>query len=150
MALQQSAQVLTAVLPTASGPHRLQRLASYKNYTNLIDEDDQASLAKVKERIAAAATPVRRRALLYDFVRNWRAVQSTIVHFQLRNLVSVCKRPVCQAGVSCASTDCCVPPMLCLHAALLNESLKMGTLLARVLGGYDREDRLTRLEEKAQ
>lgn len=63
--------------------YRQQRLATFRNYTNLIedgcDAEQQTLLARCKQPRAGGR--------YYDFVRNWRAVQSSFVHFQLRNLV---------------------------------------------------------------
>ncbi|KAG2437296.1 hypothetical protein HXX76_005954 [Chlamydomonas incerta] len=96
--------------------YRDTRLRQYRNYTNLLPDDDhgayraelaplcvaprRAGTAGVPSPAAAAAAAARggspgaaapacaaRGPPFFSFVRNSRAVQSNIVHFQLRNLV---------------------------------------------------------------
>ncbi|KAL5972313.1 hypothetical protein ACLOJK_041566 [Asimina triloba] len=58
--------------------YRQTRLEQYKNYEN-IPQSGEGSEKECK--------PTRKGALYYDFQRNTRSVKSTILHFQLRNLV---------------------------------------------------------------
>ncbi|KAF8072788.1 SPBC2A9.03 [Scenedesmus sp. PABB004] len=66
--------------------YRAQRVSSYRNYTNVIDE--AAWPAVRRDLLAGWAQPpaLPAPACPYAFVRNWRRVASSIVHFQLRNL----------------------------------------------------------------
>lgn len=57
------------------------RNQQYNNYMNL-----EADVAAAKPAVAAAATKTR-PAPMYGFYRSWRQVSTSIVHFQLRNLV---------------------------------------------------------------
>eukprot|EP00955_Chlamydomonas_euryale_P027633 291713-Chlamydomonas_euryale.AAC.11 len=61
------------------------RLRSYRNYTNVLP--DEAS--EYRSEILATARPSSPTpdGHFYAFVRNCRSVRSTIVHFQLRNLL---------------------------------------------------------------
>lgn len=67
--------------------YRLQRVQQYRNYMNCIPEDEWVSVKQ--ELIASWPQPTLLPQLHcpYQFVRNWRAVSSSIVHFQLRNLL---------------------------------------------------------------
>ncbi|CAI5499091.1 unnamed protein product [Closterium sp. Naga37s-1] len=58
--------------------YRAMRLQQYKNYKNL-----DVSLDVVDKEVQQVTTS----STLYEFTHNTRAVKSTIVHFQLRNLV---------------------------------------------------------------
>ncbi|KAK9793719.1 hypothetical protein WJX73_009911 [Symbiochloris irregularis] len=62
--------------------YRATRLAQYPNYLNLEDEV-KASAA----RIEAESLKVDKGHQFYDFCRNAKKVRTSIVHFQLRNLV---------------------------------------------------------------
>ena len=57
------------------------RLRSYRNYTNVLPEE----AADYRDEMLAAARPrlQSRHGRFFDFVRNNRSVQSTIVHFQV-------------------------------------------------------------------
>lgn len=59
--------------------YRETRLRQYKNYENLTSTSQQLD--------ALVPPPARRDGEFYQFARNTRHVKSTIVHFQLRNLV---------------------------------------------------------------
>ncbi|KAI3424072.1 hypothetical protein D9Q98_009435 [Chlorella vulgaris] len=61
--------------------YRHSRNQQYNNYMNL-----EADVAAAKPAVAAAATKTR-PAPMYGFYRSWRQVSTSIVHFQLRNLV---------------------------------------------------------------
>lgn len=67
--------------------YRQQRVQHYRNYMNCIPEDDCAAIRA--ELIAAWPQPqvLGSTAWPYHLLRNWRAVASSIVHFQLRNLL---------------------------------------------------------------
>jgi hypothetical protein len=58
------------------------RNEQYHNYFNL----EEAVLAAAPA-IAATAVKARPGARLFDFYRSWRGARSSIVHFQLRNLL---------------------------------------------------------------
>ncbi|GAA0185692.1 hypothetical protein LIER_32980 [Lithospermum erythrorhizon] len=58
--------------------YRQTRLEQYKNYENV----QQSGEGSVKE-----CRPTRKGSSFYEFRRNSRSVKSTILHFQLRNLV---------------------------------------------------------------
>lgn len=58
--------------------YRKTRLEQYKNYENIVD----SGLASEKDCVAT-----EKGALYYEFRRNTRSIESTIHHFQLRNLV---------------------------------------------------------------
>lgn len=58
--------------------YRQTRLEQYKNYEN-IPNSGEASEKECK--------PTKKGAMFYEFWRNTRSVRSTILHFQLRNLV---------------------------------------------------------------
>ncbi|KAL5182292.1 putative WD repeat-containing protein [Glycine soja] len=58
--------------------YRQTRLEQYKNYENIPQSGEQSE----KE-----CTPTHRGGKYYDFWQNTRSVKSTILHFQLRNLV---------------------------------------------------------------
>lgn len=62
--------------------YRETRVQQYKNYTNVLGPDERPDFQQQFQR-----QPARKDGTYYDFVRNTRAVQSTVVHFQLRNLV---------------------------------------------------------------
>lgn len=62
--------------------YRAVRNEQYHNYFNL--EDD---VTAAQPRIDAEAAKVRPGARFFDFYRNWRQARSSIVHFQLRNLL---------------------------------------------------------------
>eukprot|EP00878_Enallax_costatus_P023534 GHUV01025034.1.p1 GENE.GHUV01025034.1~~GHUV01025034.1.p1 ORF type:complete len:224 (+),score=72.59 GHUV01025034.1:581-1252(+) len=67
--------------------YRQQRLDQYRNYMNCIAEEDWNNVRR--ELIAGWPQPTAFTAATcpYSFIRNWRAVASSIVHFQLRNLL---------------------------------------------------------------
>ncbi|XP_039117477.1 uncharacterized WD repeat-containing protein C2A9.03-like [Dioscorea cayenensis subsp. rotundata] len=58
--------------------YRQTRLEQYKNYENVLHSGLQS---------AKDCKPSKKGGLFYDFQRNTRSVKSTILHFQLRNLV---------------------------------------------------------------
>ncbi|XP_062099014.1 uncharacterized protein LOC133804924 isoform X2 [Humulus lupulus] len=58
--------------------YRQTRVEQYKNYENV----PQSGEGSMKE-----CTPTKKGGLYYEFWRNNRSVKSTILHFQLRNLV---------------------------------------------------------------
>ncbi|CAK7323392.1 unnamed protein product [Dovyalis caffra] len=58
--------------------YRQTRLEQYKNYENV----PQSGESSEKE-----CTPTKKGGMYYEFWRNTRSVKSTILHFQLRNLV---------------------------------------------------------------
>ncbi|EFJ44213.1 hypothetical protein VOLCADRAFT_65194 [Volvox carteri f. nagariensis] len=73
--------------------YRETRLRQYRNYTNVLPDNnggayraELAPLCAAPRRAGTAATTARGPPF-FTFVRNSRAVQSNIVHFQLRNLV---------------------------------------------------------------
>ena len=61
--------------------YRSMRLRSYRNYTNVLPEE----ASEYRDDILAEARPraPTRGGRFFDFVRNSRSVQSTIVHFQV-------------------------------------------------------------------
>lgn len=65
--------------------YRQQRIQRYRNYMNVIPEDECPAVRA--ELTAGWPQPQALRACPYAFVRNWRTVASSIVHFQLRNLL---------------------------------------------------------------
>lgn len=67
--------------------YRQQRVQRYRNYMNCIPEDDCPAVRA--ELIAGWPQPalLRESQWPFPFLRNWRAVASSIVHFQLRNLL---------------------------------------------------------------
>lgn len=71
------------------------RNQQYHNYFN--QEEEVAAAAPA---IAAAAIKARPGARLLDFYRSWRRARSSIVHFQLRNLLwatsGECLRACCE------------------------------------------------------
>ncbi|KXZ54216.1 hypothetical protein GPECTOR_5g308 [Gonium pectorale] len=76
--------------------YRDTRLRQYRNYTNVLPDDDggayRAELAPLcaaprRGITAGVAPPGASGPPFFAFVRNSRSVQSNIVHFQLRNLV---------------------------------------------------------------
>jgi hypothetical protein len=64
--------------------YRKQRLSLYKTYTNLIPED---GCTQARQEMTAGYPQPMPDGSFYTFLRNWREVNSTIVHFQLRNLL---------------------------------------------------------------
>ncbi|DBB18543.1 hypothetical protein WJX82_001381 [Trebouxia sp. C0006] len=62
--------------------YRDTRLEDYRNYLNLKDEVDAHQEELVQECLS-----VQKGGKFFDFYRNSRSVKSTIVHFQLRNLL---------------------------------------------------------------
>ncbi|XP_077237462.1 putative WD repeat-containing protein C2A9.03 [Tasmannia lanceolata] len=58
--------------------YRQTRLEQYKNYENIPQSG---------EGLEKECKPTRKGGMYYEFLRNTRAVRSTILHFQLRNLV---------------------------------------------------------------
>jgi len=78
---------LPATPQVSRAEYRQQRVQRYRNYMNCIPEDDCPA---VRAELTAGW---RQPAVLaeaqwpYAFLRNWRAVASSIVHFQLRNLL---------------------------------------------------------------
>lgn len=54
-------------------------MRNFVNYVNL-----EAEVKEGQEGIAAEALHPQPNAELYDFGRNWRSVQSSFVHFQVR------------------------------------------------------------------
>ena len=72
------------------------RLRSYRNYTNVLPEE----AAEYRDEMLSAAFPklISKHGRFFDFVRNSRSVQSTIVHFQVSVkivLISVTLVPIC-------------------------------------------------------
>ncbi|KAJ9530590.1 hypothetical protein QJQ45_014785, partial [Haematococcus lacustris] len=63
--------------------YRTTRLANYRNYVNVLPED----AAKYRPELLRRCASVEHSAAFFTFLRNNRAVQLNIVHFQLRNLV---------------------------------------------------------------
>jgi len=65
--------------------YRDSRISSYRNYTNVL-ETDGAAYAKYLEDLAKEAVkPVK--SSFYEFSANTKRINSSIVHFQLRNLL---------------------------------------------------------------
>ncbi|GBF93182.1 hypothetical protein Rsub_05914 [Raphidocelis subcapitata] len=64
--------------------YRQQRLATYRNYTNLIVDEEGSKVRRELSQGYAQPAPGGRA---FAFLRNWRGVPSSIVHFQLRNLL---------------------------------------------------------------
>lgn len=67
--------------------YRDTRLKQYRNYTNVIPDSENLKALLLKE-----CKHSKPDGCFYEFARNSRAVQSNIVHFQLRNLVSALSR----------------------------------------------------------
>lgn len=82
---------LIPLVPQVSrAEYRQQRVQRYHNYMNMIPEGDCPAV-----RAELTASWPQPAVLLdiqwpYAFLRNWRAVASSIVHFQLRNLLWAC------------------------------------------------------------
>lgn len=68
--------------------YRDTRLKQYRNYTNVLPE----SAEDLKALLSKDCKQSQPNGVFYEFTRNTRAVQSNIVHFQLRNLVSALSR----------------------------------------------------------
>ncbi|KAL4459152.1 hypothetical protein ABPG75_014017 [Micractinium tetrahymenae] len=62
--------------------YRAVRNREYRNYFNL-----EEAVTAAQPCIDAEAAKVRDGARFFDFYRNWRQARSSIVHFQLRNLL---------------------------------------------------------------
>ncbi|EFN53482.1 hypothetical protein CHLNCDRAFT_25788, partial [Chlorella variabilis] len=62
--------------------YRAVRNEQYHNYFNLEEE-----VVAAQPSLAAAAVKARAGARFFDFYRSWRQARSSIVHFQLRNLL---------------------------------------------------------------
>lgn len=77
--------------------YRHQRVQRYRNYMNCIPEDDGPAARAELTQGWAQPTVLRDSQWPYAFLRNWRTVASSIVHFQLRNLLW-----------SCSAHDVCV------------------------------------------
>jgi hypothetical protein len=75
----------THTLQVSREEYRQQRIQRYRNYMNVIPEDDCPAVRA--ELTAGWPQPQALRRCPYAFVRNWRTVASSIVHFQLRNLL---------------------------------------------------------------
>lgn len=67
--------------------YRQQRLSQYRNYTNLISEQDWDDVRRQLVAGWPQPPPLPPAARPYAFARNWRSVGSSVVHFQLRNLL---------------------------------------------------------------
>eukprot|EP00210_Caulerpa_lentillifera_P004219 g4024.t1 len=65
--------------------HRVHRLQTYRNYTNVLNTQG-TSYQQYLKRIAKRAVKPRQQQF-FDFVSNSRRIKSSIVHFQLRNLL---------------------------------------------------------------
>ena len=65
--------------------YRESRLHNYMNYENLTEHQVQSSRQALEEEINAH--PVSQDAEMFAFENNERLLRSSIVHFQLRNLV---------------------------------------------------------------
>mmetsp|Transcript_10618 Transcript_10618/g.21014 ORF Transcript_10618/g.21014 Transcript_10618/m.21014 type:complete len:449 (-) Transcript_10618:78-1424(-) len=74
-----------STLDTSRAEYRQNRLHNYMNYENLRDDQAPASKQALEEEINAHA--VRQDAEMFEFENNERLLRSSIVHFQLRNLV---------------------------------------------------------------
>eukprot|EP00775_Hariotina_reticulata_P005629 gene5629-5868_t len=67
--------------------YRRQRLQEYQNYMNCIDKADWPRVRQEMVQGWPQPTRLPTECGLYAFTRNWRGVSSSIVHFQLRNLL---------------------------------------------------------------
>ncbi|WIA08841.1 hypothetical protein OEZ85_008262 [Tetradesmus obliquus] len=67
--------------------YRQQRLQQYRNYMNCIPDEDWDAVRAELVAPWPQPRPLPRQRASYRFVRNWRGVPSSIVHFQLRNLL---------------------------------------------------------------
>jgi hypothetical protein len=67
--------------------YRQQRIQRYRNYMNLIPEDDCPAVRAELTAGWRQPTVLSDPHWPYAFLRNWRTVASSIVHFQLRNLL---------------------------------------------------------------
>jgi hypothetical protein len=67
--------------------YRQQRVQRYRNYMNVIPEDDCPAVRAELTAGWPQPTVLADRQWPYAFMRNWRAVASSILHFQLRNLL---------------------------------------------------------------
>lgn len=65
--------------------HRLRRLQTYRNYTNVLDTNAASYSEYLDELNQDAVQPSQDQ--FFDFVTNSRRIKSSIVHFQLRNLL---------------------------------------------------------------
>jgi hypothetical protein len=72
--------------PWTRDAYRSKRNADYISYFNCENEVKAAAMA-IKSQCLASHNRSGRCDARYTFYRNWRRVRSTIVHFQLRNLV---------------------------------------------------------------
>ena len=72
-------------LDTSRIEYRKSRLLNYLNYENLPTEQRQASAGELEAEISAHAVSADHQ--FYEFENNERQLRSSIVHFQLRNLV---------------------------------------------------------------
>jgi hypothetical protein len=67
--------------------YRQQRLQQYRNYMNCIPEEAWDAVRRELVAPWRQPSPLPPLCCPYRFVRNWRGVSSSIVHFQLRNLL---------------------------------------------------------------
>jgi WD40 repeat protein len=74
-----------STLDTTRAEYRESRLHNYMNYENLTEHQVQSSRQALEEEINAH--PVSQDAEMFAFENNERLLRSSIVHFQLRNLV---------------------------------------------------------------
>lgn len=72
--------------PWTRDAYRRKRNTDYNSYYNC-ENEVKAAAATIKSQCLASHTLSARCDARYTFYRNWRRVRSTIVHFQLRNLV---------------------------------------------------------------
>ncbi|TKW41306.1 hypothetical protein SEVIR_1G305600v4 [Setaria viridis] len=70
--------ILWERLPVTREKYRQTRLEQYKNYENVPNSGEEA----IKD-----CNPTEKGGMYYEFRQNTRSVKSTILHFQLRNLV---------------------------------------------------------------
>mmetsp|Transcript_40580 Transcript_40580/g.101509 ORF Transcript_40580/g.101509 Transcript_40580/m.101509 type:complete len:193 (+) Transcript_40580:170-748(+) len=75
-----------STLDTSRAEYRQNRLHNYMNYENL-REDHQVQSSKQTLEQEINQHPVRQDAEMFEFENNERLLRSSIVHFQLRNLV---------------------------------------------------------------
>lgn len=86
--LQQSLCCASASAPQVSrDEYRQQRIQRYRNYMNVIPEDDCPAVRAELTAGWPQPTVLSDPQWPYAFLRNWRTVASSIVHFQLRNLL---------------------------------------------------------------
>jgi len=72
--------------PWTRDAYRSKRNADYSSYYNCEDEV-KAAATTIKSQCLASHNRTGQSAARFTFYRNWRRVRSTIVHFQLRNLL---------------------------------------------------------------